>query len=57
VPNPPDFLGFIADELAERRTEIAARHTLQKRLETLARRGGQQIPADTFSAAGSAEIL
>jgi hypothetical protein len=25
VPNPPDFLGFIAEELAERRQEIAAR--------------------------------
>ena len=48
VPNPPDFLGFIADELAERRTEIAALHTLQKRLATLARCDGQQILPDTF---------
>jgi Ribbon-helix-helix domain len=57
VPNPPDFLVFIADELAERRKEIAALHTLQKRLETLARRDGQQIPADTFGAAGTVEFL
>lgn len=48
VPNPPDFLAFIADDLAERREEIAALHTLQTRLRTIARRGGEQIPADTF---------
>src|SRR5262249_7924794 len=34
VPNPPDFLAFIAEELVERRQEIAALHTLQKRLAT-----------------------
>jgi hypothetical protein len=48
VPNPPDFLAFIADDLAERRQEIAALHTLQKRLDTIARSDGQQIPADSF---------
>jgi hypothetical protein len=56
VPNPPDFLAFIADELAERRKQIAALHTLQKRLATIAR-NGQQIPADSFGAAGTAEFL
>jgi hypothetical protein len=48
VPNPPDFLAFIADDLAERREEIAALHTLQTRLKTIAWRGGEQVPADTF---------
>jgi hypothetical protein len=48
VPNPPDFRTFIADDLAERERRIAALHTLEKRLETIARNGGQQIPADTF---------
>jgi hypothetical protein len=46
--NPPDFRAFIADDLAARHEEIAALHTLQKRLETIAQRGGEQIPADTF---------
>jgi hypothetical protein len=54
VLNPPDFLAYIADDLAERRKEIAALHTLQKRLATIARSDGQQIPADTFGA-GTAE--
>ena len=30
VPNPLDFLGFIADDLGERRKAIAALHALQK---------------------------
>jgi len=49
VPNPPDFRTFIAEDLAARHEEIAALHTLQKRLETIARRNGEQIPADTSS--------
>jgi hypothetical protein len=52
VPNPPDFLAFIADDLAERRQEIAALHTLQKRLDTIARSDSQQIPADSFVSLG-----
>jgi hypothetical protein len=48
VPNPPDFRAFITEDLAARREEIAALHTLQKRLETIAQRNGGQIPADTF---------
>jgi hypothetical protein len=48
VPNPPDFRAFIADDLAARHEEIARLHTLQKRLETIAKRGGEQVPADTF---------
>jgi hypothetical protein len=48
VPNPPDFLAFIADDLAARREDIAALHTLQARLRTIARRDGEQIPADTL---------
>jgi hypothetical protein len=46
VPNPPDFLAFIADDLAERRQEIASLHTLQKRLATIALRGGEQSPVE-----------
>jgi hypothetical protein len=38
VPNPPDFRAFIAEDLAARREEIAALHTLQNRLETIAQR-------------------
>jgi hypothetical protein len=52
VPNPPDFLAFIADDLAERPQEIAALHALQKRLDTIARSDGQQIPADSFVSLG-----
>jgi hypothetical protein len=48
LPNPPDFRAFIADDLAARHEEIAGLHTLQKRLETVANRGGEQIPAETF---------
>jgi hypothetical protein len=47
VPNPPDFRVFIEDDLAERHRRLAALHTLEKRLETVARRG-HQIPADSF---------
>jgi hypothetical protein len=47
LPNPPDFRAFIAEDLAARHEEIAALHTLQKRLETKVRHGAEQIPADT----------
>jgi len=57
LPNPPDFLAFIADDLAERRRDIAALHTLQKRLQTIARSDSQQIPADSFGSASTAEFL
>ena len=50
VPNPPDFRKFIAEDLAARHEEIAALHTLQKRLETIANRAGE--PADTFEGKG-----
>ena len=50
VPNPPDFLAFIADDLAARREEIAALHTLQAKLRTIPWRGGVQIPVDNFDA-------
>lgn len=56
VPNPPDFRLFIAEDLAERQKQIAALHTLEKRLETLDRNGGQQFPADTFNG-GTGECL
>jgi len=38
--NGYEFLAFIADDLAERREEIAALHTLEVRLRTIAWRGG-----------------
>jgi hypothetical protein len=41
---------FIADDLAARREDIAALHTLQARLMTIAWRDGEQIPVDTFNA-------
>jgi hypothetical protein len=50
VPNSPDFLAYIADDLAARREQIAALHTLEAGLRTIARRGGEQIPVDTFTA-------
>jgi hypothetical protein len=53
LPNPPDFLAFIADELAERREEIASLHTLQKRLETIARWGGAARPEDEATKDGT----
>lgn len=56
VPNPPDFFAFISEDLAERRRQIAALHTLEKRLETIASNGGQQIPPDTFNG-GTGECL
>ena len=33
---------------ANHKQRLAALHTLEKRLETIARNDGQQIPADTF---------
>ena len=53
VPNPPDFLVFIAGGLAERRKAISTLHTLKKRLETIARHGGEQIPVDSFGDVGT----
>ena len=50
VPNPPDFLAFIADDFAARREEIAALHTLETRLKTIAWCNGEQIAVDSFNA-------
>jgi hypothetical protein len=48
LPNPPDFRAFIAADLAERQQQLAALHTLERRLLTLAANDGQQVPADGF---------
>jgi hypothetical protein len=56
VPSPPDFRRYIEEDLAERRTELAALHTLELRLATLARTG-EQIPRDSFDGGGKAEFV